>query len=155
MLLINILISAGFKPSTHPMLHSKVSRGPTRIDCYCSWRRQLQKHLVIDPVSLQSRMNFTGAIIVKCDNETFNFVLLLIISKHLRKVLSYLVAGDGDVNAFSRTAVSHEPNSPIAAALTAGQQVPVSAFTSHCVTTAEILSPPSVTEQTTNLLDNK
>lgn len=37
----------------------------------------------------------------------------------------------------------------------AAQNVPVSLFTAQRVTTAEILSPASVTEQTTNLLDDK
>lgn len=87
------------------------------------------------------------------------FVLLLIVSRHVRKALSYLVVGDDDVNVFLGTAVSHEPCSVVSAAsgpaLTAGHEVPVSLFTSQRVTTAEILSPASVTEQTTNLLENK
>jgi len=84
------------------------------------------------------------------------FVLLLFFSKYLMKALRYLVAGD---TSFSEKDLAHDPAS-IAAdasthALTAGQDIPVSLFTSHRVTTAEILSPPSVTEQTTNLLENK
>ena len=77
------------------------------------------------------------------------FVLLLIVSKHLMRALRYLVADD----------VEHAPVSIVAAdsgpALTPGQDVPVSLFTSQRVTTAEILTPASVTEQTTNLLENK
>lgn len=86
-------------------------------------------------------------------------VLLLIISKHLMRALRYLVAADANVARVSETEVAHDPASVDAAvsspALTAGQDVPVSLFTSQRVTTAEILSPPSVTEQTTNLLESK
>ena len=84
------------------------------------------------------------------------FVLLLFFSKYLMKALRYLVAAD---TSFSEKDLAHNPASSAADAsthaLTAGQDIPVSLFTSHRVTTAEILSPPSVTEQTTNLLENK
>ena len=40
-------------------------------------------------------------------------------------------------------------------ALTAGQDMPIPLFMAQRVTTAEILSPTSVTEQITNLLENK
>jgi hypothetical protein len=87
------------------------------------------------------------------------FVLLLITSKYLLRALRYLVAGDADASVFSRNEVAHEPVSIGEAvanpALGAGHDVPISLFTSPRVTTAEILTPPSVTEQTTNLLDNK
>ena len=87
------------------------------------------------------------------------FVLLLITSKYLRRALRYLVAEDADMAVFSRMGVAYDPVSIGDAApgpgLTAGQDVPVSLFTSPRVTTAEILTPPSVTEQTTNLLENK
>ena len=66
------------------------------------------------------------------------FVLLLIISKHLMRAVRYLVAADADL-----------------APLSAARDVPVSLFTPQRVTTAEILAPASVTEQTTNLLENK
>jgi hypothetical protein len=75
------------------------------------------------------------------------FVLLLVLSKYLMRAARYLVA---DEVLPPQTEVVHEP-----AALTAGQNVPASLFTSQRVTTAEILSPASVTEQTTNLLENK
>ncbi|HYV12750.1 MAG TPA: zinc ribbon domain-containing protein [Pyrinomonadaceae bacterium] len=75
------------------------------------------------------------------------FVLLLALSKHLLRAARYLVA---DEVFLPQTEVAHE-----AAALTAGQNVPASLFTGQRVTTAEILSPASVTEQTTNLLENK
>jgi hypothetical protein len=39
--------------------------------------------------------------------------------------------------------------------MTSAPDVPVSLFTAARVTTAEILAPASVTEQTTNLLENK
>ena len=85
------------------------------------------------------------------------FVLLLVLSKHLMKALRYLVGGDVTVS--SRTDEAHEPPSVLAAAscraLSAGQDVHVPLFTSQRVTTAEILTPASVTEQTTDLLENK
>ena len=84
------------------------------------------------------------------------FALLLAFSKYLVKALRYLVAGD---TSLSEKDLAHDPGSLVTDAsthaLTGGQDVPVSLFTSHRVTTAEILSPPSVTEQTTNLLENK
>ena len=73
------------------------------------------------------------------------FVLLLLISKHLMQAVRYLVAGD---EALPQTQVAHDP------ALNAGQNVPASLFTAERVTTAEITSPSSVTEQTTNLLES-
>jgi hypothetical protein len=81
------------------------------------------------------------------------FVVLLVISKHLMRAVRYLVAGPVEN---SQTDVSYSP--VIAAgsgpALTAGQNVPASLFTAQRVTTAEITSPASVTEQTTNLLES-
>jgi zinc ribbon protein len=85
------------------------------------------------------------------------FVVILLISKQLIKALRYLVGGDVSVS--SRKDEVQDPVSVAAAAsgpaLTAGQDMPVSLFTAQRVTTAEILSPASVTEQTTNLLENK
>jgi hypothetical protein len=87
------------------------------------------------------------------------FVFLLITSKYLLRALRYLVGGDADAAVFSRNEVAHEPISigdPVTnPALAAGHEIPISLFTSPRVTTAEILTPPSVTEQTTNLLENK
>ena len=87
------------------------------------------------------------------------FVLLLLTSKYLLRALRYLVGTDSDVADFSRHEVTREPvsvsDAVSAPALSVGQDVPVSLFTSPRVTTAEILAPPSVTEQTTNLLENK
>ena len=75
------------------------------------------------------------------------FALLLVLSKHLMRAVRYLVA---DETILPQTEAVQEP-----AALTSRQNVPASLFTSQRVTTAEILSPASVTEQTTNLLENK
>jgi hypothetical protein len=87
------------------------------------------------------------------------FVLLLLTSKYLMQALRYLVAADADAAVFTRTDVTYDPaalrNGVSTPALTAGHDVPVSLFSSPRVTTAEILTPPSVTEQTTNLLENK
>ena len=87
------------------------------------------------------------------------FVLLLVFSKHLMRAVRYLVAEDADIAVFSGTNVTHDPASVVATdsnpALTATRDVPVSLFTSQRVTTAEIVPPASVTEQTINLLENK
>ncbi|HYV14129.1 MAG TPA: zinc ribbon domain-containing protein [Pyrinomonadaceae bacterium] len=84
------------------------------------------------------------------------FVLLLVLSKHLMRAVRYLVAGDV---VLPQTDVVHNPAAVTAAgpgpALTAGQNVPASLFTAQRVTTAELASPASVTEHTTNLLENK
>jgi hypothetical protein len=87
------------------------------------------------------------------------FVLLLLTSKYLLRGVRYLVGADADVPAFARNEVARDPvsvgDAVASPALPAGQSVPVSLFTAPRVTTAEILTPPSVTEQTTNLLENK
>lgn len=84
------------------------------------------------------------------------FVLLLFLSKHLMRAVRYLVAGDV---VLQQTDVEHNSTAMTGTgptpALTAGQNVPVSLFTAQRVTTAELASPASVTEQTTNLLENK
>ena len=77
------------------------------------------------------------------------FVLLLIISKHLLRAVRYLVAVDSEHAQASVVATDSSPS------LTPGQDVPLPFFTPQRVTTAEILAPASVTEQTTNLLENK
>jgi hypothetical protein len=84
------------------------------------------------------------------------FVLLLIVSKHLMRALRYLVADDANVSV-SHTDVATDSLSMGDAnpALTAVRDVPVSLFGSQRVNTAEMLAPASVTEQTTNLLEDK
>ena len=77
------------------------------------------------------------------------FALLLVLSKHVMRAVRYLVAGEAAQDPATMSTADSIP------ALTAGQNVPASLFTAHRVTTAEILSPASVTEQTTNLLENK
>jgi hypothetical protein len=87
------------------------------------------------------------------------FVVLLITSKFVLRGLGYLVTADAEVATFSRTDSTRDPvsigDAVSSPALGVGHDVPVSLFTSPRVTTAEILTPPSVTEQTTNLLENK
>jgi hypothetical protein len=77
------------------------------------------------------------------------FVLLLVLSKHLMRAVRYLVAAEIEQDPAAVNVADSIP------ALAAGQNVPASLFTPQRVTTAEILSPTSVTEQTTNLLENK
>lgn len=79
------------------------------------------------------------------------FVALLITSRHLMRALRYLVA-DAVEHLHTDPAVITAGSTP---ALSAGKSVPVSLFTAQRVTTAELTSPVSVTEQTTNLLENK
>ncbi|HSE18166.1 MAG TPA: zinc ribbon domain-containing protein [Pyrinomonadaceae bacterium] len=81
------------------------------------------------------------------------FVLLLIVSKHLMRAVRYLVADD---IVLPQADAAHDVIAAGSApALSAGQSVPVSLFAAQRVTTAEITAPASVTEQTTNLLENK
>lgn len=84
------------------------------------------------------------------------FVALVAISKHLMQAVRYLVGGDVII---PQTDVTHDQAAVVGAGsdpvLTAGQNMPVSLFTAQRVTTAEITPPASVTEQTTNLLENK
>ena len=87
------------------------------------------------------------------------FALLLVFSKYIMRALRYLVAVDANTRVLSGTDATHDPVSVAASAhgpaLSARQEVPISLFTSPRVTTAEILSPPSITENTTNLLEEK
>ena len=85
------------------------------------------------------------------------FVVLLFVSKYLTRALRYLVADDVSI-----TSPQNVPAVPVSvgdavanAALTAGREMPVSLFGPQRVQTAEILTPASVTENTTNLLDDK
>ena len=84
-----------------------------------------------------------------------SFALLLAFSKYLVRALRYLVAGD---TSLSGKDLMSDPASLAAAAsnpaLTSAQNIPVSLFTAQRVNTAEIVSPPSITEHTTNLLEN-
>ena len=84
------------------------------------------------------------------------FALLVAFSKYVTRAIRYLVAGDISL---SGKDLMPDPDSMLAAASTqtlpVGQNMPVSLFTSERKTTAEILSPPSITEHTTNLLENK
>ena len=86
-------------------------------------------------------------------------VFLLLTSKHLLRALRYLIVGDADGAVLTQAAGATVPVSGgdaiPAPALGAGQNAPVSLFGSERVNTAEILTPASVTEHTTNLLDSK
>ena len=82
-----------------------------------------------------------------------SFVVLLFVSQYLMRAIRYLVAGETSLSG------KDLPDSLAAAAsnpaLAAGQNIPVSLFTSQRVNTSEIISPSSITEHTTNLLENK
>ncbi len=84
------------------------------------------------------------------------FVLLLAFSKHLVRAIRYLVAGDTSLSGKVLTPESNLiDDAAVTPALPGVQGMPVSLFTSQRVSTAEIVSPPSITEYTTNLLENK
>ena len=88
-----------------------------------------------------------------------SFAFLLLFARHIMRGLRYLIADEsrvplvqpaGDPNQTSQ--LGHVLSSP---ALPAGYDTPISIFDMQRVNTAEIISPSSVTEHTTNLLDNK
>ena len=88
-----------------------------------------------------------------------SFAFLLLFARHIMRGLRYLIADEsrvplvqpaGDPNQTSQ--LGHVLSSP---ALPAGYDTPISIFDMQRVNTAEIVSPSSVTEHTTNLLDNK
>jgi hypothetical protein len=78
-------------------------------------------------------------------------VALLFTSKYLMRAVRYLVAPELILPETQGTAI----DAGSARGLTAGQNVPASLFTAQRVTTAELTSPVSITEHTTNLLENK
>jgi hypothetical protein len=88
------------------------------------------------------------------------FVLLLFSSERLMQAVRSLVTED-ETNSPTFPRV-HTARHPITeggrsgdTALPPAQGIPISVFESQRVATAEIVSPPSVTERTTNLLGNK
>ena len=110
--------------------------------------------LAISSVSLFGRMStaeFFVVLAAACG-------LLLVFSKHLLRALRYFIANDPILvlpQAAGTTVQVAGGDAIPAPALGAGQNAPVSLFGSERVTTAEILTPASVTEHTTNLLENK
>jgi hypothetical protein len=84
-----------------------------------------------------------------------SFVLFLVFSKHLMRAVRYLVAGGTFLSGKDLPDSDSLAAATSGPTLTAGQNVPVSLFTSQRVNTAEIVSPPSITEHTTNLLEKK
>ena len=86
------------------------------------------------------------------------FAFLLIAGPFILRALRYLLVPESSI-AFSqlpdtnvRNAVPPVFTSP---ALGSGQDVPISIFGTDRVNTSEIISPSSITEHTTNLLENK
>lgn len=88
-----------------------------------------------------------------------SFGLLAIIGRHLMRGLRYLMADESTIQLAQATVDSHQTSAlpPVLGnpALTAGHQTPISIFAAQRVSTAEIVAPSSVTEHTTNLLDDK
>jgi hypothetical protein len=83
------------------------------------------------------------------------FVFLLVISKHLVRGLRYLVGTDTDAMLSQANAAVSLGDTVANPPLGVAQDTPVSLFAAQRVDTAEILTPASVTEHTTNLLENK
>jgi hypothetical protein len=88
------------------------------------------------------------------------FALLLVISQYLMRTLRHVVTEDAGATGFPRSDVSPDHISGVAAIFNSGalppvQEVPISVFDSPRITTAEMVSPSSVTEQTTGLLEKK
>ena len=85
------------------------------------------------------------------------FVFLLFLSKYLMRAVRYLVSADAEMVA--RTSAIRDPvamdDAALTPALSPAAGMPVSVLISQRVTTAEIVPPSSVTEHTTNLLENK
>ena len=88
-----------------------------------------------------------------------SFALLAVVGRHLMRGLRYLVADESTVppshpirDANQTSELGSVLSNP---ALPAGHDRPISIFDLQRVNTAEIVSPSSVTEHTTNLLDNK
>jgi hypothetical protein len=87
-----------------------------------------------------------------------SFPLLLVISRYLMRALRYVVTEETGSTRFPRSDVSADHISGVTAvfnsdALPPVQGIPISVFDSPRVTTAEMASPSSVTEQTTGLLE--
>ena len=84
---------------------------------------------------------------------TLAFAALLILSRFLMRGLQYLVTEESPVSV-SQPARIPEPGLGNLL-LQVGQDEPIPAFGAQRVQTAEIVSPVSITEHTTNLLDKK
>jgi hypothetical protein len=84
-----------------------------------------------------------------------SFGLLVVLGRYLMRGLQYLIADESRVSIGHADQTSELPSGLANPALPAGHDTPISIFDSPRVTTAEIVSPSSVTEHTTNLLDIK
>jgi F0F1-type ATP synthase assembly protein I len=88
---------------------------------------------------------------------TLAFVLLLVVSRFLMRGLQYLVTEESTVSLSPSTGLHRQIPEPVFSnlALQAGQDEPIPVFGSQRVQTAEMVSPASITEHTTNLLEKK
>ena len=88
-----------------------------------------------------------------------SFALLMLAGRHLMRGLRYLIADESRIplSQPAEDSIQTSALGPVFAspALTAAQEKPISIFELQRVNTAEIVSPASVTEHTTNLLDDK
>lgn len=107
--------------------------------------------LAIGSLLIQGRMRTTPFFI----GLLLAFTLLMVGGRYLMRALRYLVAEDSTVSSNSLAMSDHAaPLSPAfeAPALQPGQD-PIPVFGSQRIKTAEIVSPSSITEHTTNLLE--
>lgn len=109
--------------------------------------------LAIGSLVTQGRMNTALYLI----GLILSFGLLLVICRYLMKGVQYLVSEDSAISAPSVGALSHAPGSILSSSTPALQaaQEPIAVVNLHRATTAEIVAPASITEHTTNLLDDK
>lgn len=87
-----------------------------------------------------------------------SLALLLLIGPHIMRALRYLLVPESSI-AFPQLPETNDCNAvpPVftSPALGTGEDIPISILVADRVNTSEILSPPSITEHTTNLLENK
>lgn len=114
----------------------------------------LEIELAISSLLLFGRMRTTPFYI----GLLAEFAFLLAASPFILRALRYLLVPESSIalsqlpETADRNAVPLVFTSP---ALETGQEVPISILGSNRVNTSEIISPPSITEHTTNLLENK
>jgi len=87
------------------------------------------------------------------------FAVLLLIGRHLMRGTQYLLTGEATV-AVPKSVEAADQTARLSqtfegASLAAAQGTPVALFGTQKVITAEILAPSSITDHTTNLLENK
>ena len=162
LLFASIVISS--RPITQAILHLLAWDQSPDANLSASWRGMAfgvtsmfisTVVLAISSLLILGRMQTTPYFI----GLLLSFALLLLVGRHLIRGLQYLIADESTVPLSQRVSDSHQTpglaSVPGIPALPAGHDTPISIFDIQRVNTAEIVSPSSITEHTTNLLDNK